>query len=56
VTESVNDMYLNEMKHVIECLKQHKSSKIISLENGINSQKISDLIIKSGKNGNRIKV
>lgn len=56
MNESINDMYINEIKHILECLKQHKSSKIISLENGINSQKLSELIIKSAKKGNRIKI
>jgi len=55
-SESINQMYLSEMRHIINCLKQHKSSKIIHLENGINSQKFSDLIMKSGKNGNKIKI
>lgn len=56
MNETINDMYLREMKHVIECLKQNKPSKLIPIENGINSQKLSDLIIKTGKNGNRIRI
>ena len=55
-SESINQMYLSEMRHIINCLKHNKSSKIIHLENGINSQKFSDLIMKSGKNGNKIKI
>ena len=54
--EPINQMYISEMIHVIDCVKQHKSSKIIHLENGINSQKFSNLIMKSGKNGNKIKI
>ena len=55
-SEPINQMYISEMGHIINCLKQNKSSKIIHLENGINSQKFSDLIMKSGKNGNKIKI
>lgn len=52
--ENVNDMYLQEIKHVLCCIKQKKPSNIISLDNGINSHKFSDLVIKSGKIGKRL--
>jgi len=55
-SKSVNEMYLNEMKHVVECIKMKRTSKIISLENGINSQKLSDIIIKAGKSEHKIKI
>ncbi|MHA7733136.1 Gfo/Idh/MocA family protein [Nitrosopumilus sp. S6] len=40
--EDVNDMYLNELKHVISCINNKKKSDIIDIENGIN-------ILKSSK-------
>ena len=56
IKENVNDMYFQEIKHVLDCIKQKKTSNIIGLDNGINSHKFSDLIIKSGKIGKRLNV
>jgi predicted dehydrogenase len=45
--ESINDMYVEELKHVIDCIKNHKNSDIISLENGISSMNLSFEILNS---------
>ena len=52
--ESVNDMYLREIRHVLDCIKNKRQSKIINLDNGINTLKLSNLIIRSGRNWRRI--
>jgi len=54
INENTNDMYLAEIKHVIDCIKHRKQSKIINLENGISTFEISKAIINSGKKGKRI--
>ncbi|EIJ66943.1 oxidoreductase, NAD-binding domain protein [Candidatus Nitrosopumilus salaria BD31] len=54
--ENTNDMYVQEIKHVLHCIKQKKPSNVIGLDNGINSHKFSNLIIKSGKTGKRLSV
>jgi len=45
--ETINDMYIEEMKHVLECVKLNKNSEIISLENGISSLQLSEEIFNS---------
>jgi len=45
--ETINDMYVEEMKHVLECVKLNKNSEIISLENGISSLQLSEEIFNS---------
>ena len=54
--ESINEMYLKELKHVIYCIKNKKQSKIINLDYGINTLKLSNLQIKSTITGRRIYV
>ncbi|MGY5142933.1 MAG: Gfo/Idh/MocA family protein [Candidatus Nitrosopumilus sp. bin_32a] len=44
--ESINDMYVEELNHVIGCIRDHKKSEIISLENGISSMNLSFEILK----------
>lgn len=43
--ETINDMYVEELKHVIDCIKNHKNSNIISLENGITTMELSQKIL-----------
>ncbi len=43
--ETINDMYVEELKHVINCIKLHKNSDIIGLENGISSMDLSFKIL-----------
>jgi len=45
--ESINDMYVKEMEHVISCIQKHEDSDIISLENGISSMNLSIEILNS---------
>lgn len=52
--QNTNDMYVEEIKHIIKCIRNNRKSKIIDLENGINTFNISQLIIKSGHEGKRI--
>jgi len=54
LNESINDMYVNEIKHIIECIKNNVKSEIIDLENGINTLKLSIAIHDSEKSGNEI--
>lgn len=54
--ESINDMYVNEIKHIIECIKNNTKSEIIDLENGINTLKLSIAIHDSEKSGNKISI
>lgn len=56
LNEGVNDMYLSEISHVIECINSHKKSEVIDLENGISTLQLSDAIYKSGLTGQRISV
>jgi predicted dehydrogenase len=43
--ETINDMYVEELKHVIDCIKSNKNSNIISLENGITTMELSQKIL-----------
>lgn len=52
--DNINDMYVKEMEHVVYCLKQNKRSKIIDIDNGLYTLKLSDAIKKSGLQGKRI--
>jgi len=49
LNESINDMYIEELNHVIDCITDHKNSEIISLENGISSMNLSFQILKSNQ-------
>jgi predicted dehydrogenase len=48
LNESINDMYVQEIKHVILCMEKHRRSEIIDIENGISSLKLSELAHKHG--------
>ena len=50
ISNNINEMYIDELKHVILCLKNKTPSKIISLKNGIDTFLISE-IIKKARNG-----
>lgn len=54
LSENINDMYVAEMAHIVDCVKLGKRSDIIDLENGISTLRISDAIYKSGLTGQRI--
>lgn len=56
LNEAVNDMYLSEISHVVDCINSRKKSDVISLENGISTLKLSDAIYNSGLAGQRISV
>ena len=45
--ETINDMYVEELKHVLECIKLNKNSETISLENGISTLELSGEIFNS---------
>jgi len=47
IEEPDNEMYLKELEHVINCIETKTPSKIIDLNNGITTFKISSLIKKS---------
>ena len=49
----VNDMYIRELKHVINSVKTNTNSTIIDLENGVKSFYISKLILSSAISGKR---
>lgn len=52
--EAINDMYIEEIRHVIGCIKSKSNSEIIDLENGILTLKLSDLVYKSESLGQRV--
>ena len=52
--ESINDMYVEEIRHVIGCIKSKSNSEIIDLENGVLTLKVSDLVYKSESLGQRV--
>jgi predicted dehydrogenase len=52
--QPVNDMYVDEMKHVIAMVRAKSRSPIIDLENGISTLQMSLAIHESGKSGKRI--
>lgn len=54
LNESVNDMYLAEVSHVIDCINSHKKSEVIGLENGISTLRLSEAIYKSGLTGKKV--
>ena len=45
--ETINDMYVEELKHALECIKLNKNSETISLENGISTLELSGEIFNS---------
>jgi len=46
----INQMYLDELTHVIKCLKNKTQSKIINLKNGVDTFLISETIKKAQRN------
>lgn len=52
----VNDMYVQEIKHVLDCIKRKKRSKIIDLDDGVYTLELSDYIRKAGLSGKRIEL
>jgi predicted dehydrogenase len=55
-SESSNVMYVDEIKHVINCITKKSHSQIIDLSDGIIAMEISQLALKSGKLGKRIEI
>lgn len=53
ISNNINEMYLDELKHVILCLKNKTPSKIINLKNGIDTFLISE-IIKHARIGKKV--
>ena len=51
---NINDMYVKEITHVLDCVKHNRKSKIIDIEYGLTSLMLSQLLIKAGKTGKRI--
>lgn len=49
--KSLNEMYQNELEHVIKCIKSKKQSPTINLKNGVETLEISELIKKSHRKG-----
>ena len=47
------EMYIEEVKHVIMCIKNKTPSKIISLKNGVDTLLISE-IIKKDRSGKKV--
>lgn len=54
--EVLNDMYLAEIRHIINCIKTNTRSEIINLENGIATFGLSEAVIKSAQLGRRLSV
>ncbi|MGC1132301.1 MAG: Gfo/Idh/MocA family oxidoreductase [Nitrososphaeraceae archaeon] len=52
--ETVNDMYKEEIKHLIKCIETQDKSDIIDLENGISTLSLSEAVYNSGLSGRRI--
>jgi predicted dehydrogenase len=56
LNEDVNQMYLEEIRHVLTCIRETKKSSVIDIENGISTLRISDAIHRSGVEGRRLPV
>lgn len=56
IEEGVNDMYKEEINHVIDCIKNKKTSSIIDLENGLSTFILSCYIHESAITGNHIDI
>lgn len=52
--ENVNEMYLEEVRHVIRCIEEKKRSDVIDIENGISTLKLSNAVYESGLSGKRL--
>ncbi len=52
--ESLNDMYVEEVRHVIECIKTKNNSEIIDLENGVSTLRLCHNVYESGISGQRL--
>jgi len=55
INNDVNHMYIDELKHIIKCIKNKKQSKIINIDNGIDTFRISKIIKESSGKGRKIK-
>jgi predicted dehydrogenase len=53
IHDNINEMYVDELKHVLLCIKNKTPSKIINLKNGIDTLLISE-IIKKSKSGKKV--
>ncbi len=54
IKENINDMYIKEIKHVLECIKKYKKSNLIDISNGIQTFKLCTTIEQSNKNNLKI--
>jgi predicted dehydrogenase len=52
--ESINDMYIEEIRHVIGCIRSKSNSEIIDLEDGILSLRLCHNVYESGISGKRL--
>jgi predicted dehydrogenase len=53
-TNSINEMYINELKHVIKCIINKTQSQLINLKNGIDTFLLSECIKKSKRTGKMV--
>jgi predicted dehydrogenase len=51
LTEEINDMYIEELRHVTECIRSKQKSEIISLDNGISTFDLSQTVHESASLG-----
>ncbi len=56
LNENVNDMYRSEISHVLDCIKRLQRSKVIDLENGIETLALSEAAYRSGRAGKSLSV
>ena len=56
INQNINDMYVKEIRHILDCIKQNKKSEIIDIENGLYALNLSQVIMNAGKTGKRIKI
>jgi len=54
--EEINDMYLEEMKHFIKCIRDGKKSNAIDIDNGISTLRLSNAVFESSISGKRLSV
>jgi predicted dehydrogenase len=51
---NLNEMYKEEIEHVVNCIEKNERSTIIDLENGISTLLLCEAVYASGVSGNRI--
>jgi len=54
VDETLNDMYVKEIRHVMKCLETKSRSEIIDLENGISTLRMCVAVYEAGLSGRRV--